>query len=513
MFLRFKIIYLTLLIAISTGIIFFPNYSSAVEYNSCCVCINIDTTGEGSSYNTVPKDTEGKMITDSTLCESKSGFGASCSLGKMPECGEIIVETTKLDSEFEGFKDVVLGVTIPSLQFSAPPSEVDSEGNIYISWIGEYLKAVYNFAVLAISIIGVVMLIIMGIKIITSGGGPAKGEAYKRISQIVIGLFIAWGSYAILFAINPDLTIFRSLKIKFIENQPLPEFIGTVDDDVDLTEMANTALPMAEGENPYSKMRSVCVNGPLTEGSLKAVLPTWVELGQKGGAVYVRGGNTVANGCKATGAQVNWMINHLLSVGIPFPNPDNYTQTSIKALTSDQVKLLNKDKTYQAELLTIYNNKELSYYKGRICGDCGTWIYQLYKCAGFPGKQEPLPQLKTSEKEPYFIGGGKDKTCAQAIEEVKSKKDGLKFGDFFWSPNAGHWFMYTGGVGLPYEMVEMGGGSSGSCASYGPIPIPGYDFTPKTCVRVAKTISDYWVMKKYAKKPGCYIYRIIGVKP
>lgn len=233
MSLRFKIIYFTLLFTVSAGIFLFPNYTSAVEYNSCCVCINVDTTGEGSSYNTLPKDTEGNLITDATMCASKSGFGTSCSIGKMKECGEIIVETTKLGDEFGGFKDVVLGVAIPSLQFSAPPSEVDSEGNIYISWIGEYLSAVYNFAVLAISIIGIVMLIMMGIKIITSGGGPAKADAYKRISQIVIGLFIAWGSYAILFAINPDLTVFKSLKIAFIE--PMKIEIMADDDYKSLT--------------------------------------------------------------------------------------------------------------------------------------------------------------------------------------------------------------------------------------------------------------------------------------
>lgn len=210
---RFKKIYLALLLVISAGIFLLPNYTFAVDYKACCMCNITDITGMGNDYWALPAGTT-DLITDATIC---SGIGGSCMIITNKECGEIIVETTKIDDEFSGFKDVVLGVTIPSLQFSAPPSEVDSEGNIYISWIGEYIKAIYNFAVLAISIIGVVMLIIMGIKIITSGGGPAKADAYKRISQIVIGLFIAWGSYAILFAINPDLTVFKSLKIQYIE--------------------------------------------------------------------------------------------------------------------------------------------------------------------------------------------------------------------------------------------------------------------------------------------------------
>lgn len=229
-----QVIKIFLLVLLYFGVIFSPHNTSAVEYKACCVCLNFDVTGMENDNWTLPRgDPTLNSITDEAQCTSYDDTYTYCKIIKREECGEIIVETTKIESEFAGFKDVVLGVTVPSLQFSAPPSEVDAEGNIYISWIGEYLKAVYNFAVLAVSIIGVVMLIVMGIKIITSGGGPAKGEAYKRIMQIVVGLFIAWGSYAILFAINPDLTVFKPLAIKYIEpisfaEDPTPEIDTTI---------------------------------------------------------------------------------------------------------------------------------------------------------------------------------------------------------------------------------------------------------------------------------------------
>lgn len=495
---KFQVI-LILAIILSLNFFYFLTPVYAEEYKSCCVCINIDTSGMGQDYYTVPKNGDA-VITDATECETKNEFGLSCSIGKNEECGIIIKEMTKLEDEFQ-FKDIVLGITIPNLQFSPPPSEVDTEGNIYIPWLAEYIKAVYNFLVVALSIVAVVVIIVAGAQIIASAGGPAKAAGYKRVSQAVIGLLLAWGSYFIMYTINPNLTALKPLKIAFIEGEPMEEFIGTVDEGVDLSSMTSEALPPATGDTPYAKLKSLCVNSPLTKQSLSAVLPTWVDIGSKGGAVYVRGGHTNPKGCKATGAQVDWMINWFLGKSFSFPNPNNYNKESLKALSADEKKTLNQDKPYQTQLLEIYNTY-LTNYIGRMCGDCGTWILQLYKCAGLKGVA--IPQLKTTAQEPYFLAGGKDKSCRQAITEIDG---GLQFGDVFWSTGGGHWFMYTGGAGLPYEIVEMGGGSSKTCNNYGPLPKIG---DVSTCVRKAVKVSDYWIIKNPKKDTGCFIYRFIG---
>ena len=114
-----------------------------------------------------------------------------------------------------------ININIPGLNFSKITGEVDSEGYLYIPWIGQYIGAIYRYAMIAASILAVVMIIIEGAKIIVSAGGEMKTSGYKRIGQIVVGLIILWGSYAIMYNINPDLVSFRALKIKFVQTIPL----------------------------------------------------------------------------------------------------------------------------------------------------------------------------------------------------------------------------------------------------------------------------------------------------
>ncbi len=110
-----------------------------------------------------------------------------------------------------------ISIKIPGLNFSNLTGEVDSEGYLNIPWIGQYISAVYNFGMVAASILAVIMIILQGVKIVTSGGGEGKTTGYKRITQIVVGLIILWGSYAALYTINPALVSFQALKIKYVE--------------------------------------------------------------------------------------------------------------------------------------------------------------------------------------------------------------------------------------------------------------------------------------------------------
>ncbi|MFA5128126.1 MAG: pilin [Patescibacteria group bacterium] len=203
------------------GFLFLPMTAFA---KSCCVC-KMYSAGESVStasraFNTITDDTDAKCTTGKKD-ELNAGVTLSyytCSIAENAGCEveEATPEMTTIAEEL-GLKDVVLGINIPSLHFSAPPTKVDSEGNLYISWAAEYIKAIYNFALVAISILAVVVLIISGAQIITSAGGPAKGAAYKRITQAIIGLFIAWGSYVVLYTINPDLIALKSLKIAYVQ--------------------------------------------------------------------------------------------------------------------------------------------------------------------------------------------------------------------------------------------------------------------------------------------------------
>jgi hypothetical protein len=207
---------------------------------SCCICLpqpddldqqgfNLDWDG-GRVFTDIKNNNDSKCSTDKKNEIMEGGLTSYiCAIKENARCTPPTVEIETLVQQFN-FKDVVLGVTIPSLHFSPPPAEVDEDGNIYIPWIGEYIKAVYNFTVIVISILAIVMLIIAGAQIITSAGGPAKGAAYKRITQAIIGLFIAWGSYVVLYTINPGLTQFKSLSVQFIPSDPYTIELGTTEE-------------------------------------------------------------------------------------------------------------------------------------------------------------------------------------------------------------------------------------------------------------------------------------------
>ena len=213
--------------------------------SACCVCFSPSYDETGGYYFSANSRTGKENTCDTEKCAAFSDeFGYECSIKEDSEncpgfCDVASApEMTSLEDEFK-FKDVVLGVTIPNLQFSAPPTKADTEGNIYIPWLAEYIKAIYNFLVVAISIVAVVMVIVAGAQIIASAGGPAKAQGYKRITQAVIGLLLAWGSYFIMYTINPNLTTFKSIKVKYIE----PEEIVQDNPDDKNPDMGGVALP------------------------------------------------------------------------------------------------------------------------------------------------------------------------------------------------------------------------------------------------------------------------------
>jgi len=152
----------------------------------------------------------------------------------------VLADTTTQATLLEEVKTFKPGLEIrlPGLAFSDLAKTVDSEGFLHIPWIGEFLKAIYNFGLAIVSIVAVVMIIMQGAKIIVSGG-ESKVEGYKKIGQIVVGLFIVWGSYAILYTINPALVEFKALRVKYIEPILLPDYPEGLTDE----EVASTGVP------------------------------------------------------------------------------------------------------------------------------------------------------------------------------------------------------------------------------------------------------------------------------
>ncbi len=124
-------------------------------------------------------------------------------------------------------------ITIPGLQYS-DIKQVDSGDTtyLYIPFIGEYLSTVYKYLIIFAGIVAVIVIIVAGIQWTASGGNSSTIESAKnRITGALTGLGLAVGSYVILYAINPELVSFRSLKVQYIKGESIEslEFLSSGD--------------------------------------------------------------------------------------------------------------------------------------------------------------------------------------------------------------------------------------------------------------------------------------------
>lgn len=130
-----------------------------------------------------------------------------------------------------------LEVTKPSLQIAIPTItsfadvkvEEDAGGGQFATfpWIGQYIKAAYLYLLGIAGLIAVIVFIHAGFEWVASGGNTHAIEgAKKKILNASIGMAILFGSYTILYAINPDLVRFAGLRVQILEHVPLPVFEG-----------------------------------------------------------------------------------------------------------------------------------------------------------------------------------------------------------------------------------------------------------------------------------------------
>ncbi len=124
------------------------------------------------------------------------------------ECGEdnicelVVKEKKEEKKETEGFE---LQVNIPGLTNINP-----QEGT---SAIGEYIKAIYNYAIGIVGILAALVIMLGGVIWLTAGGNTGRIDNAKSwITAGLTGLVIALSSYAILYTINPDLVDLQTTK-------------------------------------------------------------------------------------------------------------------------------------------------------------------------------------------------------------------------------------------------------------------------------------------------------------
>src|SRR3989344_1067084 len=113
----------------------------------------------------------------------------------------------------EEFVPPDLSVEIPTLNLSTIPTK--SGDPVDIPWIAEYIVGVYKYAVGIAGILAAVMMMIGGLQIMTARGDASAAKAGKdKIQDAVIGVFLTLSVYTILRLVNPDLVVFKKIKIE-----------------------------------------------------------------------------------------------------------------------------------------------------------------------------------------------------------------------------------------------------------------------------------------------------------
>ncbi len=131
---------------------------------------------------------------------------------------------TKADSSLPNIKldPPDIKVSIPDLAKLQPVTCV--EGECSIPWIGQYIAGFQNYAIKIVGIIAVITIMIGGIVWLTASGNQQKiSEAKTWIISGISGLILTFGSYLLLYTINPNLTILKNIKLQRIDKIDLDE--------------------------------------------------------------------------------------------------------------------------------------------------------------------------------------------------------------------------------------------------------------------------------------------------
>jgi hypothetical protein len=118
-------------------------------------------------------------------------------------------------------------IKIPGLTFSGDsPEDFVVENNdgtktLIIPFIGEYIAAVYRYAVGVMSVLAGIGIIIGGIMYMTTGAGGDVNQAKKVIGGSVVSIVFFASTYLILFTINPELIQLRNLEIPYLEGNSI----------------------------------------------------------------------------------------------------------------------------------------------------------------------------------------------------------------------------------------------------------------------------------------------------
>lgn len=380
---------------------------------------------------------------DLTFCALNQNIAKLYSAGTTLSTGAVVKSIT-VDTGIPLINEVelILGkpqtkIELPGLNFSDIQAvEEDGGKYLYIPFFGEYIASIYKYGVIITSILAVVMIINAGFSWVISGGEQEKiNHSKKRIIQAIVGLFLAVSSYTMLYMINPNLVSFRSLRVPYIEGEPLTEMeninlIFGVDGGVptDFGNLQSDFSNITSG-GYYNTMMQSCGDGAgfklgsiqARQARLKEILKTWKKSSvDNGGAMYVLGGSLSCKPKKDTNPL--YALGYLAVVAnqspgsIPMQMLDALGQIKLtngsscrnvfdKAVIIQKTKknLTNVRKNSAAEAVAeilkidksqaesgvkpctsvygaIYSHLSADFGRaaGMVCGDCGRYLLYMY---------------------------------------------------------------------------------------------------------------------------------------
>jgi hypothetical protein len=389
-----------------------------------------------------------------------------------------------------------------------------------IPYLGQYIASLYKYAVAVSGLFAVVLMMIGGFQYMVARDTGLTKKGMDRIKHALIGLGLTLFAFLILKTVNPDLVALNALKIESVTKldyeDAIQEELGSLG-DVDAFNATEQFLPDVVDGKFRATMFEACgdkkgMSLPTYEAKmdrLKKIVSVWAEVGaNQGGAIYINGGNA---GCTYSIPNINFVIASLANTKLtgtssdPFKNPAidatcrqilqeeidynanaDRVEAEYKAAVKAKAKplppkplsgkefakvliekyRLTKDSPCYIALHAHYDQIYTQRAKeaGLLCGDCGSTIASLYECfdpaAGkisrdHNGFGQGCGPVSGRVGEPYVPGCNLvNPTTAQIDNCVKN----LRFGDVFGTSK--HVFMYTGKGGLPFEILEMGGGGS-----------------------------------------------------
>lgn len=167
---------------------------------------------------------DGKCALASFIATRAFGGSGGCS----PSRGPATTSTGRDDLSITE-SDVPFEQVLPTLQLPIPGFPGFSDITVFqdgenrtldIAFIAEYIVALYRYAIGVLVTIAMVMVVVGGFQWATARGNASTiQQARGRITNAVMGIVIALGSYVILAAINPELVEFRNIRIDLIRRR------------------------------------------------------------------------------------------------------------------------------------------------------------------------------------------------------------------------------------------------------------------------------------------------------